>query len=424
MKDLEAFKGRVKEYTRQAHRKIDGKPATMGDLAVTIGFTREALSKKLNGKSLLDARDVRNIVRGLARLDAITSRSQAKDLLDLMDVADFEPVDWDGEPLNKLISKSKVDEAVIDTLPSESPVVLPLPANPAPKSESPVVLSLASNPTPKSESPVVLPLASDPASIAPKHFQPSISGFPLQRKWLIILFLLLFVSSITLYVLPRYRLIISLRDVCPIPSTTDTVEDIYTSATCNSKQVMADPLHAQNSYAWDQNDQCFFSGGAYHIIVPKTSFVSECFAQKAPLFSDFALQVDMTIRQGGSGGLLFRAENTDDHDTNGAVYRVPIDDNGSYNFYLGEDLPCNGPPVGKDWCRSSQNAFHRTLGKKNTITIIALGNTIYLYSNGQFVDSARNTSNATGHIGLFANAYHNTVEVLFSTFKAWTWNSA
>ena len=180
----------------------------------------------------------------------------------------------------------------------------------------------------------------------------------------------------------------------------------------------------KDSYAWDQNDQCFFSGGTYHIIVPKNSFVSECFAQKAPLFSDFALQVDMTIRQGGSGGLLFRAENTDDHDTNGAVYRVPIDDNGSYNFYLGEDLPCNGPPVGKDWCRSSQNAFHRTLGKKNTITIIALGNTIYLYSNGQFVDSARNTSNATGHIGLFANAYHNTVEVLFSTFKAWTWNSA
>jgi len=408
MKDLEAFKSRVKEYTRQAQRKLDGKPATMGDLAVTIGFTREALSKKLNGKSLLDARDVRNIVRGLARLDAITSRSQAKHLLDLMDVADFEPVDWDGEPLNKLISKSKADEAVIDALPSEPPVVLPLPSDPAPKSESPVAL----------------PLASDPAPIAPKHFQSSISGFPLRRKWLILLFLLLFISSITLYVLPRYRLIILPRDACPIPSSTDTVKDIYTSATCNSKQVMADPLLAQDSYAWDQNDQCFFSEGAYHIIVPKTSFVSECFAQKAPLFSNFALQVDMTIRQGGSGGLLFRAENTDAHDTNAVVYRVPIDDNGSYNFYLGEDLPCNGPPVGKDWCRSSQNAFHRTLGKKNTITIIALGNTIYLYSNGQFVDSARNTSNATGHIGLFANAYHNTVEVLFSTFKVWTWNSA
>lgn len=392
MKDLEAFKDKVKEYTRQARRKLDGKPATMENLAVTIGFTREALSKKLNGKSPLDARDVRNIVRGLARLDAITSRSQAMHLLDLMDVADFEPVDWDGEPLNKLISKSKVDEAVIDALPSEPPVVLPL--------------------------------ASDPAPIAPKHFQSSIPGFPLRRKWLIILFLLLLISSIMLYVLPRYRLIILPRDACPIPSSTDTVKDIYTSATCNSKQVMADPLHAQDSYAWDQNDQCFFSGGAYHIIVPKNSFVSECFAQKAPLLSDFALQVDMTIRQGGSGGLLFRAENTDAHDTNAVVYRVPIDDNGSYNFYLGEDLPCNGPPVGKDWCRSSQNAFHRTLGKKNTITIIALGNTIYLYSNGQFVDSARNTSNATGHIGLFANAYHNTVEVLFSTFKVWTWNSA
>ena len=407
MKDLEAFKGRVKEYTRQAQRKHDGKPATMGDLAVTIGFTREALSKKLNGKSLLDARDVRNIVRGLARLDAITSRSQAKHLLALMDVADFEPVDWDGEPLNKLISKSKADEAVLDALPSEPPVVLPL----------------VSDPAPERETPVVLPLVSDPAPIAPKHFQSSISGFPLRRKWLIILFLLLFISSITLYVLPRYRLIILPRDACPIPGNTDTVKDIYTFATCNSKQVMADPLLAQDSYAWDQNDQCFFSGGAYHVIVPKTSFVSECFAQKAPLFSNFALQVDMTIRQGGSGGLLFRAENTDAHDTNALVDRVPIDDNGSYNFYLGEDLPCNGPPVGKDWCRSSQIAFHRTLGEKNTITIIALGNTIYLYSNGQFVDSARNTSNATGHIGLFANAYHNTIEVMFSTFKAWTWNS-
>jgi Domain of Unknown Function (DUF1080) len=408
MKDLEAFKGRVKEYTRQVPKKLDGKAATMEDLAVTIGLTREALSKKLNGKSPLDARDVRNIVRGLARLDAITSRSQAKHLLDLMDVADFEPVDWDAEPLNKLISKSKVDEAVIDALQSEPPAVLPL----------------ASISTPKSEPPAVLPLASAPTPTPPKHFQPSISGFPPRRKWLIILFLLLFISSIVLYVLPRYHLVISPEDACPIPDNTDTVKDIYTFATCNNKQVMADPLHAQGSYAWDQNARCFFSGGAYHILVPKTDFITECFAQKTPLFSDFALQVDMTILQGGSGGLLFRAENTDAHDVNAVVYRVPIDDNGSYNFYLGKNLPCNGPPVSIDWCRSSQNTFHRTLGKKNTITIIALGNTIYLYSNGQFVDSARNTYSANGHIGLFANAYHSTVEVMFSTFKIWTWNSA
>jgi Domain of Unknown Function (DUF1080) len=399
MKDLETFRVTVKKYTKQAQRKYDGRPATMEDLAVTIGFTREALSKKLNGKSPLDVRDVQNIVRGLARLNAITSKNQAKYLLNMMDVADFEPVDWDVEPLNKLTNKRQTDE----------PAINPPHGEPAIEAS---YIEPTINPSP------ISPIS---AALPPKHFQSSTSGFPLRKKWLFVFFLLLIISSIALYVLPRYSITISPRGACPVPDNTNTVKDIYTFATCNSREVLTDTLQAQDAHDWDKNEQCFFSDGAYHAFVPKTAFVSACFAQKLPMFSDFALQVDMTILQGGSGGFAFRAEDTDAHDTNAIVYRIPIDDNGSYNFYLGKNLPCNDPPVSIDWCRSPESAFHRTLGKKNTITIIALGNNIYFYANGQFIDSARNTYNASGYIGLFANGYHNNVEVMFNALKVWTW---
>jgi len=62
------------------------------------------LSRLLNGSGKRDitCRDVRSIVKGLAELDAISTRRQAKDLLDLMECNYFSEADWEAEPLKKL----------------------------------------------------------------------------------------------------------------------------------------------------------------------------------------------------------------------------------------------------------------------------------------------------------------------------------
>src|SRR5581483_7840539 len=75
---------------------------TKGDLAEACGYDRSELSRKLHGQSPINAVVVKNIVRALAAHQGITTKSQAKELLTLMEVPDFSPVDWNAFPLQLL----------------------------------------------------------------------------------------------------------------------------------------------------------------------------------------------------------------------------------------------------------------------------------------------------------------------------------
>src|SRR3989442_15246065 len=99
MADLKLFASVVKGYLLHAQPLSNKRRVTLEDLAIEVGFTREELSRKLNGKSNINENDVRNIVRGLSSFKAINSRGQAKYLLELMDAPDFPPADWQAEPL-------------------------------------------------------------------------------------------------------------------------------------------------------------------------------------------------------------------------------------------------------------------------------------------------------------------------------------
>src|SRR6266516_7201149 len=108
MANLKLFREQVDFYLFQAgieskERNVDERRGmTQAELADACGLNRAELNRKLNGKSPISSILVKNIVIALAKRYGITTKSQAKELLALMDVPDFSPADWNAFPLNQL----------------------------------------------------------------------------------------------------------------------------------------------------------------------------------------------------------------------------------------------------------------------------------------------------------------------------------
>jgi predicted ATPase len=115
--DLERFRQKLREYRLLVNR-------SQGDLAAYLNLDYNELSNRLNAhkNAHLSHDNVRGLVRALAEWGAITTRSQAEELLDLMLCPHFDPVDLQARPLLKLV--------VSPTLPS-TPTPGPLPTHAA-----------------------------------------------------------------------------------------------------------------------------------------------------------------------------------------------------------------------------------------------------------------------------------------------------
>lgn len=97
MSDLRAFHLAVDKCLKR-------KGKTYIDLTSHVYLRPSVLSRRLtgNGKDKLTPENVQRIVIGLTLLGCITTQQQARDLLWLMGVHDFDPSDWEAEPLNWL----------------------------------------------------------------------------------------------------------------------------------------------------------------------------------------------------------------------------------------------------------------------------------------------------------------------------------
>jgi predicted ATPase len=95
--DLERFRQKLREYRLLVNR-------SQGDLAAYLNLDYSELSNRLNAhkNAHLSHDNVRTLVRALADWGAITTRSQAEELLDLMLCPHFDPADWQARPLSKL----------------------------------------------------------------------------------------------------------------------------------------------------------------------------------------------------------------------------------------------------------------------------------------------------------------------------------
>lgn len=212
------------------------------------------------------------------------------------------------------------------------------------------------------------------------------------------------------------------RAACQTPSSHESAAAIYAQVMCSHAQ-FSSSLNRQDSLRWDESKQCRFQQGAYHVLLPASAYVAECFAHLAPTGPDFALQVDITILKGYSGGLVFRAEGPSSN-WDVITSRIPIDIWGQYNFDLANtNIPCH---LAKDssapnYCYSPHGTITYGTGVSNTMTVIALGSLVYLYVNGFFLDQvqAPAASPLTGFIGVFANGSHNTADVAFRHLQIW-----
>ena len=73
-------------------------------------------------------------------------------------------------------------------------------------------------------------------------------------------------------------------------------------------------------------------------------------------------------------------------------------------------------------CNKTYSFINTSLGGQNTLTIIVLSHTIYLYINGQSVGILQRSSSEIGGIGV--DAYEdasgaNTTDAIFSNAKLW-----
>lgn len=167
------------------------------------------------------------------------------------------------------------------------------------------------------------------------------------------------------------------------------------------------------SSGWDirQADDAstVYQNGAYHITVNNIDWVA--WGNPYDEFTDFIVEVDATQVAGTDDndfGVLVRYVDVDN------FYRFEISSDGYYSFDMMQD---NEWITLIEWTPS--DAIR--LGKRtNTITVRCEGDLFTFYVNGQYLDEYRDSTFASGDIGLLAGTIQEApVHIAFDNVKVW-----
>ncbi len=154
---------------------------------------------------------------------------------------------------------------------------------------------------------------------------------------------------------------------------------------------------------------CIFAGGGYHVRVLQTNFLQSCPLTKS-VQDNATLQVDVTLLSGNTAGIVLRM-NSDQ------FYDFEITDQGQC-FFRRHD-PGDGNTYASILAPTKSSAI-APVGQKNTLTIIANGNTFRLYVNGVAIGGLLQDSNySVGGLALVAGTLPSTTygEASFSNLK-------
>jgi hypothetical protein len=203
-----------------------------------------------------------------------------------------------------------------------------------------------------------------------------------------------------------------------VASATATAYQAILSQATSGTPALNDTLSNPSSNNWDQlsasnstqSGSCAYTGGAYQSSMPTKGFFQPCYAE-TPTFSNFAYQVQMTIKQGDEGGILFRADTA-----NSKFYLFRITQNGAYDLFVYID---NQGTHAKNLLSNSTTLFKPGLNQSNTVTVVAQGGNMYFYINGQYIDHVNNTTLGSGKIGVLGESNTNSTVVAFSNAKVW-----
>jgi hypothetical protein len=202
------------------------------------------------------------------------------------------------------------------------------------------------------------------------------------------------------------------RATAQAAATATALQSIYNQAT-SGNPLLDVALDGQDSLNWEQypavgGGGCSFFGGALHANVPQKDYYVPCFAQ-ASNFSNFTLQVQMTIDKGDGGGLVFRANST-----SSKFYIFSIVRDGTYGLLISLDDNHSNPLT-----YGNSSAIHTNLNQTNLLTVIARGSYIYLYVNKQYAGSVTDNTYTSGQIGVFGADNANPTDVAFSHIQIW-----
>jgi hypothetical protein len=186
--------------------------------------------------------------------------------------------------------------------------------------------------------------------------------------------------------------------------------------TVGTMPVMRDPLNRPDDFGWDNysgqggNTRCFFRQGQLHAVA-QPSYFSPCYA-KATNYQNFLLQATMTIISGHSGGLVFRADSTNDKG-----YQFRISTNGTYilnRIILDQkgNIQSDGETVASGSSASIQQGT-------NQLAVMAQGNILSLFINGNYVESAADSTYHSGQVGVYVDSDASSVEGAFSDLHVW-----
>lgn len=175
------------------------------------------------------------------------------------------------------------------------------------------------------------------------------------------------------------------------------------------KLALLDSMKTQDSI-WPADPHCSFTGGAYHIVEATTSSFYPCYANGLT-YSNFAFEATMKLIKGDCGGLIFRADST-----TGKLYFFRFCYDSRYRLTLYIDT--NGADA-KELVNQPSSLIKNGY-VTNTIAVVANGETLDLYANGQNLDTITDSTYSTGRIGLFAEDISNSAEVAFSNVRIWT----
>lgn len=205
----------------------------------------------------------------------------------------------------------------------------------------------------------------------------------------------------------------------PKQATTPSEKQTLYGQTVATTPMMNDPLSGPDSYGLDNytgqggNTRCSFSQSQLHAIAQPTYF-SPCYA-KATNYQNFVLQVKMTLISGHAGGLVFRADSTNDK---GYQFRISTDGTYILNRII---LDQQGNPIaeGETVASGSSEFIEKGTNQTNQLGVLAQGDTISLFINGKYVDSATDSTYHSGQVGIYVDSDADAVEGAFKDLQVW-----
>jgi eukaryotic-like serine/threonine-protein kinase len=201
-------------------------------------------------------------------------------------------------------------------------------------------------------------------------------------------------------------------------STVTARQALYTQSTVG-RPALNDALQSANNSDWDAATYtdshkrtigaCNFANGSY-FSQAQTSYFIRCLAEASD-YGNLTYQVQITVVDGQTGGLLIRA------DADGSGYYFSISMDGSYSL---QKVAVDSSGNSVNTVLVSGNSAAIKIGQSNLLTVIAHGSNIYLYINKQYVDQANDKTYTSGRIGIYADGDTENARVVARDARVWT----